>query len=64
MLENTKVTESLEQRKQRLQHHRDLLLQQKNADRKRELEQFKSKSTTKSELYQELRDIQAKEELA
>lgn len=62
ILENTKVDqkESIEERRQRLRAHRDQLLKQKNEQRQGELEAFKSKATTKQDLFKELKDMDAK----
>lgn len=62
ILEDTKTNkqESLEERKKRLQAHRDVLLKMKKEQRNQELVDFKQKTTTKEDLHKELKDMDAR----
>jgi acyl-CoA reductase-like NAD-dependent aldehyde dehydrogenase len=62
ILEKTKVNqqESIEERRQRLRAHRDMLLKQKNDQRQAELEQFNTKATNKQDLFKELKEMDSK----
>ncbi len=59
ILANTKINqqESIEDRKQRLKAHRDMLLKMKKDQRQQELDVFTNKVTNKNELHKELKEI-------
>ena len=59
ILESTHINqqESIEDRRQRLRAHRDLLLKQKNDQRQNELKQFNTKASTKQDLFKELKEM-------
>ncbi len=50
----------MEERRKRLKAHRDMLLKQKNDQRKQELEEYHGKAGNKDDLHKELKDIDAK----
>ena len=62
ILESTKVNqkESMDERRERLRAHRDQLLKQKNDQRQNELEDFKTKASTKQDLFRELKEMDSK----